>query len=94
MNQKPFIRSVVFSVAIVAAMTLLYGCASGPNAKDTVDSMSAFGNETAKAKDTINLTVKSLETLTSSQAADVKANLDAYSKAVTTLDDRGEARQG
>jgi ABC-type transporter Mla subunit MlaD len=91
MNQKLSIHSVVFRVAVVAVMALLHGCASsGPNAKDTVDSMSAFGNETAKAKDTINKTVKSLETLTSSQAADIKNNFDAYSNAVTALD--GQAK--
>lgn len=88
MNQKLSIRSVAFQVAVVAAMALLHGCASGPNAKVTVDSMSTFGNETAKAKDTINMAVKSLETLTSSRAADVKANFDAYSKAVTALGDQ------
>jgi hypothetical protein len=91
MNKKPSIRSVAFRVLLVAAMAVSHGCASsGPNARDTVDSMGTFGNETAKAKDTINLTVKSLETLTSSQAADVKANFDAYSKAVTALD--GQAK--
>ena len=91
MNRKLSIRSVAFRVAVVAALALSYGCASsGPNAKDTVESMSAFGNETAKAKDTINKTVKSLETLISSQAADIKNNLDAYSKAVTALD--GQAK--
>ncbi len=90
MNRKLSIRSVALQVAAVAAMTLLYGCASGPNAKVTVDSMGAFGNETAKAKDAINMAVKSLETLTSSQAADVKANFDAYSKAVTALDDQAK----
>jgi hypothetical protein len=89
MKQKLSIRSVAFRVMVVAAMALAYGCASsGPNAKDTVDSMGAFGNETAKAKDTINNTVKSLEILTSSQADDIKNNVDAYSKAVTALDDQ------
>ncbi len=90
MNRKLSIRSVAFQVAVVAAMTLLYGCASGPNAKVTVDSMSAFGNETAKAKDTINMAAKSLETLTSSQAADITANFNAYSKVVTALDDQAK----
>ena len=91
MNKKLSIRSVAFRAAVVAATALLYGCASsGPNARDTVDSMGAFGTETAKAKDTINMAVTSLETLTSSQAADVKANFDAYSKAVTALDDQAK----
>lgn len=87
MNRKSSIRSVAFQVVAVAALALSYGCASsGPNAKETVESMSAFGNETAKAKETVNQAVKSLETLTSSQAADIRNNFDAYSKAVTALD--------
>ena len=87
MNQKVSIRSVAFHVSLVSTMALLYGCSSsGPNARETVDSMSAFGNETAKAKDTINNTVKSLETLTASHAADVRPNSDAYTKAVNALD--------
>ena len=91
MNRKLSICSVAFRVAVVAALTFSFGCASsGPNAKDTVDSMSAFGNETAKAKDVINKTVKSLETLTSSQAADIKPNFDAYSKAVAALDEQAK----
>ena len=90
MNRKPSIRSVAFRVLAVAAMALTYGCASGPSAKETVESMSAFGNETAKAKDTITSTVKSLETLTASQAEAIKANFDAYSKAVTALDDQAK----
>jgi hypothetical protein len=91
MNRKSSIRSVAFQVVAVAALALSYGCASsGPNAKETVESMSAFGNETAKAKDTITSTVKSLETLTSSQADAIKPNFDAYSKAVTALDDQAK----
>jgi hypothetical protein len=86
MNRKSSICSNVFRAAVVAALALSYGCASGPNARDTVDSMSAFGNETAKVKDTINQAVKSLETLTSSQAGDIRNNLDAYSKSVAELD--------
>lgn len=89
MNQKRSICSLAFRAAAVAALALSYGCASsGPNAKDTVDSMSAFGNETAKAKDAITKTVASLETLTSSQAADIRVNFDAYSKSVTALDEQ------
>jgi hypothetical protein len=91
MNRKLSIRSVAFRVVVVAAIALSHGCASsGPNAKDTVDSMGTFGNETAKAKDAINKAVKSLETLTSSQAADIKSNVDAYSMAVTALDDQAK----
>ncbi len=93
MNQKLSIRSVAFRVAVIAVMALLQGCASGPNAKDTVESMSDFGNETAKAKDSINKAVTSLETLTSSQAGDIKNNLDAYSMAVNALDDQAKLVQ-
>ena len=91
MNRKPSICSLAFRLAAVAALALSYGCASsGPNAKDTVESMSAFGNETAKAKDAINQAVKSLETLTSSPAADIRMNFDAYSGAVAALDDQAK----
>ncbi len=91
MNRKPSICSLAFRAAAVAALALSYGCASsGPNARDTVESMSAFGNETAKAKDTINQAVKSLETLTSSPAADIRMNFDAYSGAVAALDDQAK----
>lgn len=86
MNRKSSICSSAFRVVLMAALALAYGCASGPNARDTVDSMSAFGNETAKVKDTINQAVKSLETLTSSPAGDIRNNLDAYSKSVAALD--------
>ena len=77
MNRKPSIRSVAFQMLAIAALALAYGCASGPSAKETVESMSDFGNETAKAKDTITSTVKSLETLTGSQAAEIKPNAAA-----------------
>jgi hypothetical protein len=91
MNQKLSICSVAFRGAVVAALALSFGCASsGPNAKDTVESMSAFGIEIAKSKDTINNTVKALETLTGSQAADIKLNFDAYSKAITGLEERAK----
>ena len=87
MNLKASIRCVALQAVVVTAMALVQGCASSePTAKDTVASMSAFGNSTASAKDAINRTVKSLETLTGSQAGDVKNNFEAYTSAVTALD--------
>ncbi|HEX4794722.1 MAG TPA: DUF2959 family protein [Humisphaera sp.] len=75
-------------VVVVAAIAACYGC--GPTAKTTVESMTVFGNETAKAKDSIDNSVRSLDTLVNSQPADLKNNFDAYSKAVSDLDDQSK----
>ena len=88
MNRKTSICSSAFRVVVVAALALSYGCASGPSARDTVESMTDLGNETAKVKDTINQAVRSLDTLTSSQAGDIRNNLDAYTKSVNALDEQ------
>ena len=75
-------------VVVVAAIAACYGC--GPTAKTTVESMTAFGNETAQAKDSIDTAVRSLDTLVNSQPADLKNNFDAYSKSVSDLDDQAK----
>ena len=66
------------------------GCASNADAKSTVDSMGSFGLEVAKVKDSIDKALKGLETVVGSQPADVRANIDAYSKSVDALD--GQAK--
>jgi len=83
-----FFKFIAMRVVVVAAIAVCYGC--GPNAKSTVDSMTTFGNETAKAKDSIDNSVRSLDTLVNSQPADLKNNFDAYSKAVADLDDQSK----
>jgi hypothetical protein len=77
-------------VVLAAALVVASGCSSTPTAKETVDSMSAFGNDIAKAKDSIDHTLKALETLVSTQPSDIKANFDAYSKAVADLDEQAK----
>jgi len=83
-----FVQFIAIRVCVVAAIAACYGC--GPNAKSTVESMTVFGNETAKAKDSIDTAVRSLDTLVNSQPADLKNNFDAYSKSVSDLDDQSK----
>ena len=90
MQHSTSFRSVAIGAAVAAALAVSSGCSSSPDAKSTVDSMSAFGNETAKAKDSIDNTIKALETLVGTQASDVKANFDAYAKSVTALDEQAQ----
>src|SRR5947209_7911144 len=86
------LQSIAMRVVVVAAIAACYGC--GPTAKTTVESMTVFGNETAKAKDSIDNSVRSLDTLVNSQPADLKNNFDAYSKAVADLDDQSKVVKG
>lgn len=90
MKRFTWSNTVAMRILVVAALAASYGCASHPTAKDTVDSMSAFGSETAKAKDSVDNAVIALERLTASDAADIKSNLAAYGKAVDALE--GQAK--
>ncbi len=90
MIRNTFSRFLTLGVVIVASMAVAGGCASKPTAKSTVESMSTVGNETAKAKDSIDSAVKALETLTASKADEVKANLASYSAAVAALDSQAK----
>jgi len=90
MKHRTLFRSVAIHAVAAAALAVSSGCSSSPTAKGTVDSMSTFGNETAKAKDSIDHTIKALETLGGTQASDVKANYDAYAKAVTGLEEQAK----
>jgi hypothetical protein len=88
MNTIHHYRSPFISV-VVGALLVCVGCAAPkPNAKSTVDAMSAFGTDTAKAKDSIDNATRSLEALVNSPGGDIKANLDAYSSAVAALQDQ------
>jgi chromosome segregation ATPase len=86
MKQFKVLTTLTFRLMVVAIAAASYGCASSPTAKETSDSMSALGNELAKAKDTLDSTTRSLEKLTASQASDIPGNLDAYTKSVQSLD--------
>ena len=77
---------LVLCVLVLATSSWTAGCASSADAKSTVGSMGSFGTEVAKVKDAIDNALKGLEAVAGSQAGDVRANIDAYSKAVTALD--------
>jgi len=73
-------------VVLAGAFAVSPGCASSPDAKETVDSMGNFGLQVAKVKDSINGALKSLETVVGSQPSEINANVSAFGKAVTALD--------
>jgi hypothetical protein len=81
-----FFRSMALWIVAAGAFAVSTGCASSPDAKSTVVSMSTFGVETAKVKDSIDGSVKSLEVVVGSQPGDIKVNFDAYAKSVKALD--------
>jgi Protein of unknown function (DUF2959) len=81
-----FFRSMALWIVAAGVFALPTGCASSPDAKSTVGSMSTFGVETAKVKDSIDGSVKSLEVVVGSQPGDIKSNFDAYAKSVKALD--------
>jgi len=81
-----FSRLVVMCVVLAGAFAVSPGCASSPDAKETVDSMGNFGLQVAKVKDSINGALKSLETVVGSQPSEINANVSAFGKAVTALD--------
>jgi hypothetical protein len=89
MMHFPTFRSMAFCL-VAAALAGPTGCSSGPDAKATVDSMGTFGLETAKAKDSIDGTLKALEALVATQASDIKVPFDAYTKSLTTLDEQAK----
>ena len=80
-------------VALAGTLAVSSGCASGPDAKGTVDSMSAFGNEVAKVKDSIDNAVRALEGVVNSPAGDLKANFEAYTKSVKALEEQSKVVQ-
>lgn len=94
MNSLQSLTSVAFRVMIVAAVALSFGCSSSPTAKDTAASMSAFGNEIARAKDSLDSATKSLEKLTASQASDIQGNLDSYTRSIQALDAEASTVKG
>ena len=79
-----FARLLAMCVIIAGAFGASPGCA-GPDTKETVDSMSNFGLEVAKVKDSIDNAIKTLENVVASQPADINANVTAYSNNVAAL---------
>jgi len=86
MKRRRLAPLVAMCVAFAGALAVSPGCASSPDAKTTVDSMGSFGLEVAKVKDSIDGTIKALETVVGSQPGEINANVGAYSKAVAALD--------
>lgn len=85
MTNLRFPQFIATCVVVAGAFALSPGCASSADAKSTVSSMGSFGLEVAKVKDSIDGSLKALETVVASQPADINANVDAYSKAVNGL---------
>jgi hypothetical protein len=81
-----FVRSMAIGIAAAGAFTVSSGCASSPDAKETVDSMNTFGVEVARVKDSIDHTLKALEDVAGSGTGDIQGNFDAYTKSVAALD--------
>ena len=80
--------------AVLAAAFAVSGCSSGPDAAGTVDSMTAFGLEIAKAKDSIDNTVAALRAVVASQPDVINANVAAYAKTVSALDAHAKVVRG
>jgi Protein of unknown function (DUF2959) len=81
-----FFRSMAICVVAAGAFALSSGCASSPEAGETVASMDTFGVEVVKVKDSIDHALKSLDALVASQPSDIRGNFDTYSSSVTGLD--------
>jgi len=81
-------------LVIAAAFAVSPGCSSSPDAAATVDSMTAFGLEIAKAKDSIDNTVAALRAVVASQPGEINVNVTAYTKTVTNLDAHAKVVRG
>jgi hypothetical protein len=81
-------------VVLAWVVAVAPGCSSGPDTATTVDSMNTFALEVARAKDSIDSTVKALETVVGSQPGDIQTNVDAYSKSVVALDTQAKVVRG
>jgi hypothetical protein len=90
MNRLRLPGVLAVCVVVAGSLAVATSCATNADAKSTVSSMSSFGLEVAKVKDSIDGALKGLETVVGSQPADVRANIDAYSKSVDALD--GQAK--
>jgi hypothetical protein len=82
----PILRSVVICIAAAGVLVHATGCASSPDAEETVGSMTAFGVEVAKVKDSIDGTLAALERVAATKPDAIQANYETYSKSVQALD--------
>ena len=64
-------RQFTATCVVIAAAFVSPGCSSSPDAAATVDSMTAFGLEIAKAKDSIDNTVTALRAVVASEPEDI-----------------------
>lgn len=83
-------RLLAMCVVLAGAFAVPSGCASSPDAKETVDSMGGFGLQVAKVKDSIDHSLEALETVVGSQPGEINANVSAYGKSVTVLEKQSE----
>ena len=90
MKRYTHFRSAAVFAFVASMLAVSTQCASSPNPKATVDSMGTFGNETAKAKDSIDKAVKSLESLEASQPGEVNVRFASYSKSVKALEEQSK----
>lgn len=87
-------RSVALCLLAAGACAVLPGCSSSPDAKETVGSMSEFGVEIAKVKDSIDGSLMALDTVVKTPTAEARANFDAYARSVAALDKQGNVVRG
>ena len=80
------IARVLAACVVAGVISVGFGCKSSADSKQTADSMNTFGVEIAKTKDAIDGSLKALEVVVGSEAADIKANVESYSRAVSDLD--------
>ena len=85
-----FVRSMAIWIAAAGAFTVPFGCASTPEASETVESMNAFGLQVAKVKDSIDHTLTALDDVVGTEASEIRTNFEAYSKSVAALDKQAE----
>jgi len=83
---KHFSRPMALFVVATGACAVLSGCASSPDAGETVSSMGSFGVEVAKVKDSIDNSVKALEADVEAPAGDLRVCFDAYKESLLVLD--------
>ena len=90
MNTLRLPRLLALGFVLAGAFVAVPGCSSTPDARETVDSMSNFGLEVAKVKDSIDNSLKALDTVTRSQPAEINANVGAYTQTVAALEKQAQ----
>ena len=81
-----FVRSMAIWAAAAGAFTISSGCASSPDASETVASMNTLGVEVTRVKDSIDHTLKALDGVVKTDPNDIRTNFEAYTKSVAALD--------